>query len=386
MTVSDVLETVFVIKGADALIQATLAASGANATLAAATGVATAATAAQTAAQAAMLGPLAAAAGLHAGIVTRLASAVAGFQALAAAQGVAAAATAVLNTAMNAFNPILLIIVATIAALVAGFKMVSNGLDAFSKSEAAIGRLATELRDMGNVFPAQELVDFSTQLQHTTGIAHTAIERLGGLAASFGLTRAQIEKTIPIVLDIGVARGLDPEQVLRRLFAAAGGRRQGLRALGINPDAVKGDLKDINNLIGQLGKQFAGTAEAFRNTLPGMEQALSSAQTSFSEALGRLFSPERMAWLKIWTALLEGATRLLNAAADYWKIPTAADLGKGKPNELALKGDPEQTAALKGIEKNTAQTSEFIQHVLGGGGEVARSAFTRRDARMSFGI
>lgn len=373
-------------KGAEQAVSGILNLATSSSTAAvAATGLAEA-NAALNAAQAALLAPVTAMIAESTQLAAVLIANVAGFGEMAAAEGLATAATVTLESALALLASPLVVIVGLLAALVAGVAIAGKGLEAFSKSEAAIGRLAIELRDMGNVFPAEELVAFSHHLQDMTGIAHTAIERLGGLAASFGFTRAQIEKTIPVAIDIGVARGLDPEQVLRRIFMAATGRKQGLVALGIDPNKVKGDVHDVNNLLEQLSHQFRGTAEAFRNTLPGTTEALKNSVSRFFEAIGRFISPVVVPLLNLFIFAIDQAAALLKAIADFLHIPTAADLGKGKANELALKGDPEQTAALQGIEKNTAVLDPFIKHVLGGKGDVARRSVTWRDTRMAWGI
>jgi len=315
-----------------------------------------------------------------------LAQSAQGFSAVAAAEGVAAAATTTLGAALDflAANPLILVI-AGITTLVAGM---GKALSAFSESEKAIGRLATELRDMGNVFPADQLVAFANHMQDLTGISHRQIEALGGLAASFGLTRAQIEKMMPVIIDISVARNLTPEQVLQRMLRSTQGISRGLIGLGIDPRRIKGDIHDINNLISQLGAQFGGTAQAFRNTLPGTVEALGTSVTRLFEALGRFISPAVVPVLNLLISAVDKLSAALTTIADAFPglFPTAADLGKDKPNDLALKGDPEQTGLLKGIEQNTSGLDKAISQIYGGSGEVLRRSYTVRDMRMARGI
>lgn len=313
-----------------------------------------------------------------------------GFTAFAAAEGTAAAAGAVLEGVMETLLGPVGLITAGLALLVAGFEGAKHALDAFSQSEATTARLALQMRDLGNVFPTSQLIAFANRLQDTTGISHNVIEALGATAAQFGLTRAQIEKALPVTLDVAQAKGISPQEVLERILRASRGRTQGLVALGIDPSKLSGDLKDVNNLIDQVGKHFAGVAEGFRNTLPGTVQALGASMSRLFEALGRFISPVVVPLLNRLIEVVDRVSAVLTFIADHFSglFPTSATLGSGPgASAIALKGDPEQTAALQGIEKNTKKTADaFVQAVLGGSGAVARSAFTARDARIAFGV
>lgn len=342
MTVTDVLLTTFSLRGADTLIQATNLSADA-------------------------------------------------FTKLAAAEGVVHAATATLGGGLTALagSPLALVGLAVGAATLA-MKVHGEALKAFGDSEDSIARVAIQMRNLGNVFPIDQLNDFAGGLTRLTGIDDELITSLGVAAAQFGLTRKQIEADLPKILDIAVANKMDPNEVFTKFKQAAGGRLQGLRAFNINPDLIKGDLRDIDSLINQVGKSFEGTAAAFRNTLPGTVNAFHTAVGNLAEAIGRLLSPTWVPLLNLFIGAIERATALLQAIADFFHLPTAADLGKGRAGStagaMALKGDPEHTELLGQIAGSTASTSQFISEVLGGSGEVARSAFSTREARMAFGI
>jgi hypothetical protein len=385
-TVTDILETIFVIKGAEELVGGTLAAASAMDVAAKSESALAAAQAELNAAQTALLAPITAMIAETTQLAAVLVNNVAGFGAMAAAEGLATAATVTLESALALLESPLVIIAAALATLTAGVAIAAKGLSEFSKSEDQIARVAIQMKNLGDVFPISELSDFSERLSNLTGIDDEVITSLGVAAAQFGLTRKQIEQDLPKILDIAQANKISPEQAFGILKRAAGGRTQGLRALNINPDAIKGDLHDINNLINQVGSSFTGTAEAFRQTLPGTVDALHTAIGNLFEAIGRFISPVAVPLLNIFIAGIEKATALLNAIANLLHLPTAADLDKGKASPLALKGDPEQTAALKGIEENTASLQPFVKQVLGGRGTEARRAFTWRDQRLAFGI
>jgi len=262
----------------------------------------------------------------------------------------------------------------------------NDSVDAFAQSEDAIARVAIRMRNLGNVFPLADLIAFSDKMEALTGIDGELITTLGATAAGFGETRAQIEKNIPAILDIAAATKKGPIEVLNILQRATKGRTQGLFGLDVNPALLKGDLTDINNLIQQIGKSVEGTAEAFRFTLPGSIKAADNALTNMEEAVGRLLSPFKFAFLEGLILELTGITANLNAIADFFHIPTAARLGEGKANPLAVKGDPEQTEYQRQTAENTKKLDTFISQVIGGTGEVAGRSFTWRDAKAAWGV
>jgi len=305
---------------------------------------------------------------------------------MAEAEGVAAGATAALSAAMSflAENPLVLVI-AGVTALVG---VLGKGLSAFSESEDTIARLAISMRNLGNVFPTEELVEFAGGLSQLTGIDDEAIASLGAMAIQFGLTRQQAESLVPTVLDVATATHKSFEEVESAIlrFTATGNAR-GLLALRIDPRSLKGDLTDIDNVVRQIGSHFEGTAEAFRGTLPGTVNALQTSVGNLFEAIGRFISPVVVPLLNLFISSLDKATALLTAIADFFHLPTAADLGKGgKANDLALKGDPEQTELMRQTANNTAKLDPLVREVLGGKGIQARRAWNLRDSRMAFGV
>lgn len=313
---------------------------------------------------------------------------VAGFNAMAASEGVATAATATLEAVLDTLLGPIGLIGAAIAVVTAGFTIASKAVGAFSESEGTTARLALQMKNLGNVFPTDQLVNFANHMQDLTGINHKVIETLGATAAQFGLTRSQIEKAIPVALDIATAKGTNPEEVLNTILRASRGRTQGLVRLGIDPDKVKGDIHDIGNLIDQLHGRFAGVSEGFRNTLPGALDAMHSAFQRDLEAMGRLITPVVLPLINALTKGFDFGARFYTALANLLHLHTGAELGGGGAGgDLSLKGDPEQTEYQRQTAENTKKmTDAFVQSVLGGSGVVARSAFTARDARIVFGI
>jgi hypothetical protein len=312
---------------------------------------------------------------------------IAGFREMAAAEGLATAATVTLESAMILFRSPLILVAAAIAGVKFGLDEMAASLKAFTESEDQIGRIAISLRNMGNTFPIGEVQEFADHLSLLTGVDNEAIASLAAMAIQFDLTRKQAEALVPAVLDIATRVGAAPEEVEKAILRfTSTGQTRGLLALYINPKEIKGDIHDIDNVISQLRHNSEGTAESFRSILPGEVIALKTAADNFHEAFGRLMGPAEQAWLELRIRFFEGAARLIEMLADYYHLPTAADLGKGKANPLALKGDPEQTAALKGIEEHTAVLDPLVKQVLGGKGTVARRSFTWRDQRLAFGI
>jgi hypothetical protein len=389
-TITDSLITIIDLRGAEAAVSQ-LGAMAASLTATAASGDALATAEARIGtAQTALLAPLTALITEQKLLTANLWESVTGFGAMATAEGVAAAAAGVLAAALALVLSPLTLVLAGLAAIAGGIALATKGIEKFSESEAVTARLALQMKNLGNVFPVSQAIEFSNRLERLTGVSHNAITALVATAAQFGLTKAQMEKIVPVTLDIAAAKGIDPGEVMSKLLrTAATGQTRGLVGLGIDPHKIKGDLKDIDNLVGQVGKGFAGVAEGFRNTLPGTTKALGSALEHLFEALGRFISPVVLPVLNLMISGIEKLTALLERIANAFPklFPTAATSTAGGRSDIALKGDPEQTEYLKSIDKNTKAVNDaFVQQILGGTGVVAKSAFTARDARLAFGI
>jgi hypothetical protein len=314
-----------------------------------------------------------------------LLDAAAHFGEMAAAEGICAAATSVLDAGLALLASPLVLIAGLLATLTAGAIIAAKSLSAFSDSEDTIARLAIRMRNLGNVFPVKELTAFSGKLGQQLGIDDELIAKTAALGAGFGLSRKQIENAIPKVLDVAVANKVSPDEVLEKIFQASKGRTRGLIALGIDPAKLKGDLHDVNNLIDQIGAGFAGTAAAFRNTLPGTVDALKVSVGNLFEALGRFISPVVVPLLNLLIKGIDHLTNALDRIATFLHLPTAADIGGGDASKIAFKGDPEQTALMQQTADNTKKASDaLVKSVLGGPGAIARQAFTLRDAKLAF--
>lgn len=278
------------------------------------------------------------------------------------------------------------------AALTAGFSvlvgLVGEAIHAFGESELVAVRLDRTMRNLGNAFPADQLQRFASELSEATGIDDELIASLGGLAAQFGLTRAQIERLLPTVLDAAALNGLDPEQVERVILRASRGRAQGLIAIGIDPSKIQGDIHDIDNLLTQLGAHFAGGAEDVRNTVPGALTALATSVENLFEAFGRFFGGTTVSLINLTINAVDSLTDALDRLAD---LAEGAGALIGHPSaraagdNLTLKGDPEQTGLLGQIADNTrTMKDELVGRVLGGPGTVARGAAGLRDFTLAF--
>lgn len=391
MTVTDTLETVFTLVGAERLLGGLGAMERGLASVALAdTAVAAAQTDLDAALSAALL-PISAMVSETKTLTAGLLNSVLTFGALAEAEGIAAAATGVLDAALGLLLSPLALIAAGLAVITGGLLVASKAASAFGETEGTTARVALQMRNLGNSFPMPELMQFANHMQDLTGINHNTIISLSGLAAQWGLTKDQIKLAAKVSTDIAAssAEHLAPDQVLRRILEATSGRTQGLRMLGINPEKIKGDIHDVNNVLSQIGQGFSGVASGFRQTLPGAVQALSSSMQRLWEAIGRFLGPALLPVINGLIRAVDSLTALLARWSDALHLPTGAELGAGGTvgSSLALKGDPEQTGLLRGIEKNTAKTADsFVRNVLGGSGKVAEAAFTIRDAKVAFAI
>lgn len=339
MTVSDTLETIFKVVGAN--------------NLTASLNQAAAATSKVAAAQAATTG--------------------------AQAQGVGAAAslTSSLGGLLNAQTAL----VTALGAAAVG--VLKQSLQVFAEDEQAIFRTTVVLRNLGNSYPIEKAQAFASSIQKSVAVDDEAVVALIGLEKRFGIADNQIEKTTRTILDFSKATGIGLEEAGQIVGRALLGQTRGLKALGIEFTATGDKAKDLITIQNKLNNLFGGAAQAERNTLAGTFTALKESFNNLLSALGEKLAAVLIPLLNGLIKVIDFVTATLPTFLDPFgvlKRPNAAEnIGNGK-GRLATED------TLKEVAANTKSGNEaIVKAVLGGPlSQFARGGANARDFQLAF--
>lgn len=261
---------------------------------------------------------------------------------------------------------------------------------AWAEDEQAVFRAAVILRNMGTSLPIGDLQNYASTLQQTIAIDDEAIVSLGGLLSRFKLTGEQIKQTIPAIIDASKTSGRSIEDIGLGLGKTLQGGRNALRDLGVEFKSTGNRAADLKNIIDQLNRSSLGAAKAERNTTIGSQTAFSEEVAnarsafgkSFEDTIGRRSREAAIRTLRNLQAPDEdpGSTaRRAGASPEFaflrWMLhpkantDPAAGVGDGKSKAEDLLGE---------IATNTAMTKDAITSSILGGGAVARGALNIR--------
>lgn len=266
--------------------------------------------------------------------------------------------------------------------------IVGKGIDQFAKDQEAIFEAGVAFANLRSSLPLSEFRAFAEQLSRVTSVDDEDIIKLGGALLRVGVAGAQLESTTRAVVDLAQGTGQSLEEATGLVESALVGRGLALHKLGVEFTATGNRAEDLLKLVQAIENTFGGSAAARRNTLPGTIDALKVSFGNFMSAIGEVFAPLAIAALNNLKDLLDFLTDRLVAFARFEESLGLLPSGSVDKtleelrNRAALQGD-EALGELRGIRKNTAETSATIRQILGGPGSLGpRSASIRvlRDA------
>lgn len=271
---------------------------------------------------------------------------------------------------------------ALVAGITATAVAIRAAMQPFVEFEQAAFRMQVVFKNIGRAAEIPAMEQFSRLMASVTGNTQAATLALTAILAESQFTEQQIKRAIPTLSDFAAATGLDLAQAADIVTAATRGERDALQRYGVDVGLAGTKTELLNKALSGLEARFKGAAEAAANTLPG---ALTRLNNSFNELLvsmNRLFSGALVAAIQTIDKAIQGWSMFFNQVGDFLGRPRTTNAAQN----IGIKGDPKQTALLGQIAANTAKLDPFLKSLLTGKGAIAEQAFSRRDARMAFGV
>ncbi len=319
-----------------------------------------------------------------------------------AATTMAEAATAAGAKFGDVLTPILLGItgvIVVLAALKAEFDLVTASLKAFSEETRKLFATEVLLKNLGSTLTGPDLRRIANTQSRATGIARPEIEQGAGELARTGISGANVERGLKVAADAARAFNVPFEHASEVIKKGIEGSMRGLREFGITLQDTGSRAANFELIMQQINLRAQGGAEAFRTTLPGSIEAMSSALQRFLSDLGENFAPAAIRVFNLITKFLDFLSDHIGAVADALMnslIPFGAVLGHAlgvgagiddPMKKVGMGGDPATEKTLSQVADNTKiMADSVVQSVLGGQGQIVEQAFGFMSARMAMAI
>jgi len=167
------------------------------------------------------------------------------------------------------------------------FNYGKNAVKAFAADEAAAKALELQLKNTGNQFSAPAVEMYIANLQKTTGVIddqlRPAFQQLLTVTESVVLSQAALDTA----LNVSAATGKSLTEVAAALSKGYAGNTTALTRLGAGLDKATLKSGDMNKILDELNKKFAGQAQARLTTYAGKLDLINVSAENAKETIGK---------------------------------------------------------------------------------------------------
>jgi len=162
-----------------------------------------------------------------------------------------------------------------------------KAVQAFAADQKAAKALEQQLKNTGYQFSAPGVEMYIANLQKTTGVLddelRPAFQQL--LTVTGSITKSQ--DALSTALNVSAATGKSLSEVSAALTRGFSGNTQGLSKLGAGISKTTLKAGDMDAILGELNKKFAGQAQARLTTYAGKMDLLKVASENVKEEIGK---------------------------------------------------------------------------------------------------
>ena len=162
-----------------------------------------------------------------------------------------------------------------------------KAINAFAADEKAAKSLETQLKNTGYAFSAPGVELYIANLQKATGVLddqlRPAFQQL--LTVTGSITQSQ--EALNTALNVAAATGRSVSEVSAAIAKGYAGQTSALTRLGVGLSKATLKTGDMDKILGELNKKFAGQAAARLDTYAGKMDQLKVASAEASEIIGK---------------------------------------------------------------------------------------------------
>jgi hypothetical protein len=259
--------------------------------------------------------------------------------------------------------------------------LVLPSVEAFSRQQDSLIQMEILFRNLGRATDIAPLSQFNRDLQETSGQTTAALAGLTAMLARFKFTRAEIERTTPVLLDFAAATGIELTRATDIVAAALRGEKDALQTFGVDLTVTGNRARDLNEILRQLEERYRGGVAVAIRTQSGALRDLSNSFEELKASSGRALEP-------FVVNLANAAAEVNRAISDFvnFNLGLLESLGLRAPATAAARNlgggsraQPATEDTAKQIAANTAKQTGAIEALLrSGGGPLARGALNIR--------
>lgn len=186
---------------------------------------------------------------------------------------------------------------------------------AFGQAQKSATGLANALANRGIFSPEllEDLLKYSTELQHLTGISDEVISDAQATLVTFGLQGQVLRETTRAALDLAAAKDISLATAAQLLGKAFAGETSTLKRYGIVINEAIPDSLRFAEALRLIGSQFGGRAESQGKNFFGMLNIAKEDVSDFAEEIGRNLVPAVQRFVQF---MIDNRTVLLAAAGE----------------------------------------------------------------------
>lgn len=163
-----------------------------------------------------------------------------------------------------------------------------SSVDAFNESELAALQMGNAIKN-NRQLAGSSVADFqnlASAIQEKTAADDESVVQGAAVLANFGLTRREIEDTIPAIVDYARKTGKTVPDAAKGLGKAALGNARALKDLGIDFKKTGDKTKDFRDITQLLRDKVGGFATKEAETTAGKLKILRNRFNDFQEVIG----------------------------------------------------------------------------------------------------
>lgn len=257
---------------------------------------------------------------------------------------------------------------------------IGGSIEEFEDAEKTAGQLQRTLNVLGRGNYFEGLIDEAGELAsqfHNLFDNDDIIKAQTALVNYGKLSRNEISKITPVILELATAEGIDLVQATEKMVGILEGRGGAtLREYGLSVKGVKTEHDRLNLILGEFQTKLRGSADTYAETAEGIRQTNKVLVADIQERFGKAFSIIGTNFQKLLLPIFEGIANVLKSADEiteentkgaenfYGNLLDKVNLTE-KSAKLLTAEYQKQNAELKKLQETRDKLDEKITNVTG---------------------
>lgn len=241
--------------------------------------------------------------------------------------------------------------------------LIRDSTDEFKDAEKSYLSLQRALKSTGNLQEIDGLVQDANKFSEIfKTVDNDDIIKAQTQLINYGkITRAELTKLTPVILELAAAERIDLTQATETIINILEGRGGAtLRQYGVSVKGVKDEHDRLNIVLGQFYDKIKGSSAVFEQTLEGQQAMLEKNLKNVEERFGKTFARVKLKVLPILSDILDGMNYLFETAEEKTQR-FAGQIRDQVAGDIKSKSDKQLNELKKSIEAQAVKVKVAIQ-------------------------